>query len=434
MNYNTNFLQYNNLNNSINSQNDIVMKNQKPGKQKSMIVNPMQRGRNTRQFGDDLTNIQTNTYKNVMNCQKIDNVKKNTLSRKSSISSKKHIKPQDLRTKKQVKAVPDMEIDNSAKNLKKEMSNNSFGGSSMILDDRILTRNQVAEKLTTESPQLVFEYIESIIKCFYETEINPNNRMFYPYQEYMKNAQRDINDKMRVILFDWLVDVHLKWKLLPDTLFLTFNIIDRFLGMRSTPRDELQCVGVASLLLACKYEEIYFPELSDFQEITDNAFSKQEILKKEIEILAYLKYDLTVPSPLRFFEVFNVYLKLEEKEKSAVLYLIEMCSFDYSMIKYKPSLIATGCLMLVVSYNKHLKETLFFISNYSLDDVSNFLKDLLKVYYKPDHGSKSLKRKFGQAKYQEVSKVDVVQELHARYDKYNSNNYVKNNNIVEFFN
>lgn len=433
MNYNTNFFQYNTQNNSILSNNDITMKNQKQVKQKPSNVNPLQRGRNTRQFGDDLTNISNNTNK-FNNFTKVDNNKKIALARKDSISSKKHTKQQDLRTKKTVKAVGNMEIDNSAKNLKMEISNNSFRGSSMILDEPIMTRNQVAEKLSTNSPQLVLEYIEPIIRCFYETESNPNNRFFYPYSEYMKHAQRDINDKMRVILFDWLVDVHLKWKLLPDTLFLTFNIIDRFLGMKPTPRDELQCVGVAALLLACKYEEIYFPELSDFQEITDNAFSKQEILKKEIEILDYLKYDLTVPSPLKFFEVFNVYLKLEEKEKAAVLYLIEMCSFDYSMLKYKPSLIATGCLMLVVSYNKHLKETLFFISNYSLDDISNFLKDLLKVYYKPDHGSKSLKRKFGQSKFLEVSKVDVVQELHSRYDKYNSNNYVKNNNITEFFN
>ena len=41
--------------------------------------------------------------------------------------------------------------------------------------------------------------------------------------------QKDINENMRGILFDWLVDVHLKFKLLPETLFLTFNIIDRYL-------------------------------------------------------------------------------------------------------------------------------------------------------------------------------------------------------------
>ena len=40
--------------------------------------------------------------------------------------------------------------------------------------------------------------------------------------------QTDISDEMRAILIDWLVEVHLKFKLMPETLFLTHNLIDRF--------------------------------------------------------------------------------------------------------------------------------------------------------------------------------------------------------------
>jgi disulfide oxidoreductase YuzD len=126
---------------------------------------------------------------------------------------------------------------------------------------------------------------------------------------------------------------------------------------------------------------------------------------------------LTIPSPYRFFEVFNIYLKLEGKEKAAVLFLIEMCSFDYSMIKYKPSLITTGCLMLIVSYNKQLKELLFLISNYSNDQIAMFCKDLFQVYYKVDHGSKALKRKFSNAKYYEIAKLDIIAELNERHNQ-----------------
>lgn len=168
--------------------------------------------------------------------------------------------------------------------MKIDISNNSFHGSSMMLDEPIMTRNQCNEMLN-QNTQLVLEYVENIHNSFYETENNEFLKDLYPYPNYMKLRQKDINDKMRVILFDWLIDVHLKWKLLHETLFITFNIIDRYLGIKPTQRDELQCVGVSALLLACKYEEIYFPEISDFQEITDNAFSKQEILKKESEIL-----------------------------------------------------------------------------------------------------------------------------------------------------
>lgn len=42
--------------------------------------------------------------------------------------------------------------------------------------------------------------------------------------------QQDINPSMREILSDWLIEVHLKFKLLPETLYLTMNLIDRFLS------------------------------------------------------------------------------------------------------------------------------------------------------------------------------------------------------------
>lgn len=84
---------------------------------------------------------------------------------------------------------------------------------------------------------------------------------------------------MRAILIDWLIEVHLKFKLLPETLFLTVNLIDRYLEKQVIPRTKLQLVGVSSMLIASKYEEIYAPEVRDFVYITDKAYSKEDILK-----------------------------------------------------------------------------------------------------------------------------------------------------------
>jgi len=51
--------------------------------------------------------------------------------------------------------------------------------------------------------------------------------------------QQDVNEKMRSILIDWLIEVHYKFKLLPETLFLTVNLIDRFLEKQVVPRTKL---------------------------------------------------------------------------------------------------------------------------------------------------------------------------------------------------
>jgi hypothetical protein len=90
---------------------------------------------------------------------------------------------------------------------------------------------------------------------------------------------------MRSILVDWLVEVHLKFKLVQESLYLTVNLIDRYLERRQIHRSKLQLVGVTAMLIACKYEEIYPPIVKDFVYITDNAYTKEEILDMERDML-----------------------------------------------------------------------------------------------------------------------------------------------------
>lgn len=100
----------------------------------------------------------------------------------------------------------------------------------------------------------VVEYIDEIYE-FYKLSEDENQ-----LQDYMC-TQPDINTKMRSILVDWLIEVHHKFELMPETLYLTINIVDRFLSMKVVSRRELQLVGISSMLLASKYEEIWSPEV-----------------------------------------------------------------------------------------------------------------------------------------------------------------------------
>lgn len=97
---------------------------------------------------------------------------------------------------------------------------------------------------------------------------------------------------MRAILVDWIIDVHAKFKLLPETLFLTINLIDRYLSRQKVSRSKLQLVGVASMLISTKYEEIYPPTIKDLVFITDNAYTKENILNMEMLILTSLDFDV----------------------------------------------------------------------------------------------------------------------------------------------
>ena len=121
--------------------------------------------------------------------------------------------------------------------------------------------------------------------------------------------QNDINEKMRSILLDWLIEVHLKFKLVPETMYLTVHLIDKYLEKKQVKRNKLQLVGVTAMLIACKYEEMYPPEVKDFIYITDKAYNKEEVLNMEIEMLKTLNYDITFPTQYKFLEFYKKKIK-----------------------------------------------------------------------------------------------------------------------------
>ena len=223
--------------------------------------------------------------------------------------------------------------------------------------------------------QFAEEYQEEIIPYLISLEnekrINPN---------YM-SKQNDINEKMRMILIDWLIEVHLKFKLLPETLFLTINFIDRYLQNNQTPRDKLQLIAVSSLLIACKYEEIYPPEISSFVYITDNAYTKEEILNYEIKILGDLEYDITYPTSLRFLEILLIKLNLSKDNIfiNKMMYLIELCFsklYFYNFTYFE--LVLSCCLFL---YEKNLIMTQNVIKCFNLGDNYNKMEKIKKCIF-----------------------------------------------------
>lgn len=120
-------------------------------------------------------------------------------------------------------------------------------------------------------PLCVTSYVNDMYEHFRFKETETSVRPLY------MESQPHINEKMRSILVDWLIEVHLKFKLVPETLYLAINLIDRYLESAEVSRAKLQLVGVACLLVASKYEEIYPPELRDLVYICDRAYTRQDV-------------------------------------------------------------------------------------------------------------------------------------------------------------
>ncbi|OMJ71090.1 hypothetical protein SteCoe_30794 [Stentor coeruleus] len=172
-----------------------------------------------------------------------------------------------------------------------------------------------------------------------------------PESNYM-TEQPDINYKMRAILIDWLVSVHGKFRLMPETLFLCVNLVDRYLSFKEIERKYLQLVGVCALMVACKYEEIHPPRMKDFVYITDRAYSTEQLMKMEVDMLDTLKFNITVPSVLRFYERWVKVAGIGEKVACLGKYLCELALVEYHMLRYKPSLLAIAAVYLAMKIVK----------------------------------------------------------------------------------
>ena len=168
---------------------------------------------------------------------------------------------------------------------------------------------------------------------------------------YMKR-QKEINDKMRSILVDWIIDVHFKFGFTDETLFMTISIIDRYLSIEQITRSKFQLLGITALMIACKHEEIDLPKIDDFIYITDNAYVKSEVIKMENDVLSKLNFSFLYPSPIKFFEYLSLHFNFSKKLHMMGKYLMESFLLDVKNAKYKPSIISCACSYIVMKFFK----------------------------------------------------------------------------------
>ncbi|KAL0297301.1 UNVERIFIED_CONTAM: Cyclin-A2-1 [Sesamum radiatum] len=197
-----------------------------------------------------------------------------------------------------------------------------------------------------KDPQMCSLYAADIYSNQYVTQLARR-----PLVDYMEKIQPDITQGMRAILIDWLVEVSDEYRLVPDTLYLTVNLIDRFLSENYIEKQKLQLLGVTCMLIASKYEEICAPRIEEFCFITDNTYTKDEVVKMESRVLNFLGFQLSVPTTKKFLRRFIQAAQLSYEVPSVELeflanYLAELTLIEYSFLKFLPSLIAASAVFL----------------------------------------------------------------------------------------
>ena len=265
-------------------------------------------------------------------------------------------------------------------------------------------------------PQSVTDYIDDIYEYMRQLE-----------KQYTIGKVRLISDDMvamRAVLIDWLIEVHLQFKFLQETLYLTINILDRFLHAKAPKirKKMLQLVGVTAMFLASKYEEMYPPEITDFVYVTDNTYSTSQIRTMEILMLTTLEFNTSPPLLINFLRRYSKAGQVEVKVHILAKYVLESSLLDYNLSTMYPSLLAAGALAyaLRATSKKPMAElwdsTLAFYTRVDIATVTNLVAKISVMMSrnacKPvDAKLQSVRRKFSHWSYERMAESSFLKEL-----------------------
>ncbi|XP_043982439.1 cyclin-A2 [Gambusia affinis] len=253
------------------------------------------------------------------------------------------------------------------------------------------------------------EYAAEIHTYLREMEVKTR-----PKAGYMKK-QPDITNSMRAILVDWLVEVGEEYKLQNETLHLAVNYIDRFLSSMSVLRGKLQLVGTAAMLLASKFEEIYPPEVAEFVYITDDTYTKKQVLRMEHLVLKVLSFDLAAPTIHQFLTQYFCHQSVTKQVESLAMYLGELSLVDSDpFLKYLPSQMAAAAYILanITVTGSSWPKSLVEMSGYTLEALMPCIEDLHRTYVgAAQHAQQSVREKYKGSKYLEVSSISPPTKL-----------------------
>jgi G2/mitotic-specific cyclin 3/4 len=183
---------------------------------------------------------------------------------------------------------------------------------------------------------MVAEYGEDIFEYMRVLE----DRLL-PNPHYMDN-QTEIQWSMRSVLIDWLVQVHNRFNLLPETLFLAVNLIDRFLSNKVVSLGKLQLVGATAILVASKYEEINCPSLQEIVYMVDGGYTTEEVTKAERYMLTILNFELGWPGPMSFLRRISKADDYDLHTRTLAKYFLEVTVMDERFVGSPCSFLAAG--------------------------------------------------------------------------------------------
>ena len=261
----------------------------------------------------------------------------------------------------------------------------------------------------SKEKDVIYSFGEEYFDEVYLNLLFEEKRFFKNINCNYMTFQKSINDKMRAILVDWLIDVHFKFDMRKKTLFNCIYIIDAYLSKNSIDRKYLQLLGMAALLISCKETEILYPSFNSFLALSDYSYSLQELANMERHVMKILDFDILAPTAEEFYAINAEFFKFSEKQRFFGEYFLDASLIDYNLLKYNQSTIAVACGYIVMKFF-NLNGVHSLLKNAGDDikqaDVKNCARDLCFLVKNLSNSSlKATKNKYISNKYMNIAEL-----------------------------
>ncbi|KAJ8946670.1 hypothetical protein NQ318_019984 [Aromia moschata] len=190
---------------------------------------------------------------------------------------------------------------------------------------------------------------------------------------------------MRSLLVDWMVEIQESFELNHETLYLGVKLVDMYLSKMTVGKETLQLVGAAAMFVASKYDERIPPMIDDFLYICDGAYSRQELIRMEMNLLKICDFNLGIPISYRFLRRYARCAKITMPILTLARFILEYSLMDYSTITIQDSKLASASLYLALRMKKisGWTPTLEFYTGYKLEELMPVVQLLNNGLHKP---------------------------------------------------
>ena len=169
----------------------------------------------------------------------------------------------------------------------------------------------------------------------------------------------DINDIHRIILVDWLINVHLYFKLSDECLYLSIKLIDIFLARTTNfTKNKLQLLGICSLQISSKYIEQLHPSINDLSDLCDKCYEKKDIIQFEKHLLQINDYIIEQDQVLNYYDLLCLILRINIKYYYFGKMLLDLTLLDIDFYKYqKNTIVFSICYLILCNYKMIINMT-----------------------------------------------------------------------------